>query len=191
MKERLLSRIISHVFQRVTHKFGGNEASGEGSILEISVNDLRKNRKPRIGRENPYNSSRAFDVADDIKQRSGSEEQSKATALALEEHHREVVGDTPPHLDTMPGVVVFDGARPRNEEELNDALENNKELKQLVGSLQEKGKNVWAQANAHKGVVLTVAAVAASVVGTGIYLHHKKEENKIGKASSLIFKKKK
>ncbi len=190
MKERLSNRIINHVFQRVTHKFGGNEASGKGSILGVSIQDLIKERKQKITREDPYNSSRAFDVADDIKQRSESEEQSKATALALQEHHMEVVGDTPPYLDTIPGVVVFDGVRPRNEKELNDALENNKELKQLVGNFQEKGKNVWAQANAHKGVVLTVAAIAASVVGTGIYLHHKKEENKT-KATSLIFKKKK
>lgn len=181
------------VLSRLEKMAGHKKGDKPNSDLGYGVKDIMKSKNggKSVSPEDPYSSKQAFDVADDIRKRTESQEGSTAIALAIKKHHQDVVGEVPAHLESIPGVVVFDGARPRNEAELREVLKNNEELKGLVGDLQEKGKNVWAQANAHKGVVLTVIAVAAGVVGTGIYLHHKKEENKVGKASNLILKMKK
>jgi len=166
--------------------------SGFGSVLELSVKDIvsSKNGNERKKLQDPYSSKQAFDVADDIKKRRELQDGLSSMSQAVEEYHRDVSGEVPAQLESIPGVLVFKGERPRNDKELGTALVNNKELRELVSSLQEKGKNVWAEANAHKGVVLTVAAISAGVIGaTGIYLHHKNEQDKI-KRSGLIFKKK-
>lgn len=191
MKEK--RGLILNALSRFSHiRPSEKEKTDLGSILESSVEEFASSRNGGRKQElqDPYSSKHAFTIAGNIKTRAGSEKGLEDIAQALKEHHVNVVGDVPPHLEGIPGVVVFDGARPRNEAELNEVLENNVELKKLVNNLQEKGKNVWAEADAHKGVILTVAAIAAGVVGAGVYLHHKKEQNEV-KASGIIFKKKK
>ncbi|MCL4354569.1 hypothetical protein M1349_03840 [Patescibacteria group bacterium] len=174
MGKELSSRLAVYALKKLIPSGLGLDPSQNGhSLLGFSIKDIVHLKRPgSVG--DPFNSDQAFKAADDIKRRMRSEEGAREVGVALEEHHQDVAGDIPPLLETIPGVVVFEGARPKNEEELRAELENNEELKGMVNGFHERGRHVWAEANAHKGVVLTVATVAG-LVGAGIYLHHKKQ----------------
>ncbi len=75
------------------------------------------------------------------------------------------------------GEIVRPNLRVRDND-LDDLrrLRRHKDVYGLIRGLQDKGLEVWAQTNAHKGVIITVvsaAAFTAGVVGVGIYIRRR------------------